>query len=62
MAVLSSPRSRHGGDLRLWAIFEYPHHALVSPRLVNIADEPLKAAHPALQEAMNLFQLTWVEL
>jgi len=53
--------SRHGDDLRLWAIFEYPDHALVSPQLADITDEPLAAAHPALQEAMNLFQLTWVD-
>jgi hypothetical protein len=53
--------SRHGDDLRLWAIYEYPGHTLISPELSNAVDEPLTMKHAALHEAMGLLQLTWAD-
>ncbi|RFA06881.1 hypothetical protein B7R21_17930 [Subtercola boreus] len=52
-------RSRHGDDLRMWAIFERPNDPEVSPRLTSATQAPLTPDTPELRDAMALHGLRW---
>ncbi|MDE8667717.1 hypothetical protein PY310_03865 [Pseudarthrobacter sp. H3Y2-7] len=51
--------SRHGDDLRLWAVFERPGDPQVSPKLgrTQIVDVHHDAA--AIKEAFEILKLKW---
>lgn len=53
--------SRHGDDLRLWAIFEQPDDPSVSPRLDGIALHELHSSTPEILCAFHLLGLAWAE-
>ncbi|RFA17725.1 RES domain-containing protein [Subtercola boreus] len=52
-------RSRHGDDLRMWAIFERPNDPDISPRLTNKTQGALTPDTPELRDAMTLHGLRW---
>ncbi|MET3812154.1 hypothetical protein ABIB14_003284 [Arthrobacter sp. UYEF3] len=51
--------SRHGDDLRLWAIFERPGDGLVSSKLRHSRSEELHPDSNAIKHAFQLLGLTW---
>jgi hypothetical protein len=51
--------SRHGDDLRLWAIFERPDDGVVSPQLWHIRTEELHHDSDAIKQALQMLGLTW---
>ena len=51
--------SRHGDDLRLWAIFERPGDSYVSPKLTHARPEELHHDSDAIKEAFQMLALTW---
>ncbi|MDP9886077.1 hypothetical protein J2W21_003602 [Sinomonas atrocyanea] len=51
--------SRHGDDLRLWALFERPGDPPVSPMLAGIRPEELDPDSAAVKEAFQTLGLTW---
>lgn len=51
--------SRHGDDLRLWAIFERPDDPEVSPHLTQLEQHPLSPDDPDLTSALAHLGLTW---
>ncbi|WP_457971696.1 RES domain-containing protein [Arthrobacter sp. D1-17] len=51
--------SRHGDDLRLWAIFERPGDGFVSPQLQHIKIEELHHDSDAIKHAFQMLGLTW---
>lgn len=51
--------SRHGDDLRLWAIFERPEDPSVSPKLRHIRPEELHHDSNAIKDTFQLLGLTW---
>lgn len=53
--------SRHGDGLALWAVFEQPGDPAVTPRLTDIAGNPLNAAAAELQEVFGIHHLAWVD-
>lgn len=54
--------SRHGDEIRVWAVFERAGDPARSPR-IQPSDEPAKVHpdHPELQEAFARFDLHWHE-
>ena len=54
--------SRHGDDLKLWAIFERPGDPEVSPRLTDLNLVTLHVTHPDLVAAMDLLDLEWATI
>ncbi|MDO5753191.1 RES domain-containing protein [Arthrobacter sp.] len=53
--------SRHGDDLRLWAIFEQPGDPSISPRLGHRANHELYPDNSDVLEAFRLLGLKWDE-
>lgn len=53
--------SRHGDGLLLWAIFERPDDATVSPLLIDIADTQVDADDMDLLEAMRIHRIVWAK-
>jgi len=51
--------SRHGDDLRLWAIFERPGDPHVSPKLTHARPEELHHNSEAIKDAFRMLGLTW---
>ena len=51
--------SRHGDDLRFWAIFERPGDGFVSPQLHHIQLEELHHDSDAIKHAFQMLGLTW---
>lgn len=51
--------SRHGDDLRLWAIFERPGESHVSPKLTHARPEELHHHSDAIKDAFQTLGLTW---
>lgn len=51
--------SRHGDDLRLWAIFERPGDPYVSPKLTHAHPEELRHDSEAIKDAFQTLGLTW---
>ena len=51
--------SRHGDDLRLWAIFEQPGDPSISPRLGHMAKQELHPDNSDVLEAFRLLGLKW---
>lgn len=51
--------SRHGDDLRLWAIFERPGDPHISPKLTHASSEDLHHASDAIKDAFRTLGLTW---
>jgi hypothetical protein len=51
--------SRHGDDLRLWAIFERPGDGFVSPRLRHSRSEELHHESDAIKNAFQMLGLSW---
>ncbi|MCG2624801.1 RES family NAD+ phosphorylase [Arthrobacter sp. I2-34] len=51
--------SRHGDDLRLWAIFERPGDGSLSPRLRHTRAEELHHDSNAIKDAFQMLGLTW---
>ncbi|MET3932161.1 hypothetical protein [Arthrobacter sp. OAP107] len=51
--------SRHGDDLRLWAIFERPGDPYVSPKLRHTRPEELHHDSDAIEDAFQLLGLAW---
>ena len=51
--------SRHGDDLRLWAIFERPGDPYVSPKLRHARPEELHHDSDAIKDAFQMLGLTW---
>ncbi|MCU1572330.1 MAG: hypothetical protein JWO93_412 [Micrococcaceae bacterium] len=51
--------SRHGDDLRLWAIFERPGDGYVSPKLQHARTEELHHDSDAIRHAFQMLDLTW---
>ena len=51
--------SRHGDDLRLWAIFERPGDPHVSPKLTHARPEELHHNSDAIKDAFRMLGLTW---
>lgn len=51
--------SRHGDDLRLWAVFEQPGDPSVSPRLRRTRIEALHHDSDSISGAFQLLGLTW---
>ena len=51
--------SRHGDDLKLWAVYERPGDPPVSPRLSDVSLVDLDASHPGLTTAMGILGLEW---
>jgi hypothetical protein len=53
--------SRHGDALLLWAIFERPDDAAISPLLIDLADTHVDADDMDLLEAMRIHRIAWAE-
>jgi hypothetical protein len=53
--------SRHGDDLLLWAVFEQPGDAAVSPRITNITASDLGVNSLDILEAFRILGLEWEE-
>lgn len=51
--------SRHGDDLKLWAIFERPGDPHVSPKLTHARTEELHHDSDAIKDAFRMLGLTW---
>lgn len=51
--------SRHGDDLRLWAVFERPGDPTVSPKLGQTQMVDLGHDAAAIQEAFEVLKLKW---
>jgi hypothetical protein len=51
--------SRHGDDLRLWAVFERPEDGDVSEWLGNCIASAIEDDDPELIEAMRIHRLNW---
>jgi hypothetical protein len=51
--------SRHGDDLKLWAIFERPGDPYVSPKLTHAKPEELRHDSEAIKDAFQMLGLTW---
>lgn len=51
--------SRHGDDLRLWAIFERPGDPYVSPKLTHAKPEELRHSSEAINDAFQTLGPTW---
>jgi hypothetical protein len=51
--------SRHGDDLRLWAIFERPSDGFVSPKLRNSRSEELHHDSEEIKHAFAMLGLSW---
>lgn len=51
--------SRHGDDLRLWAIFERPGDPHVSPKLTHARPEELHHDSDAIKDAFQTLGLAW---
>lgn len=51
--------SRHGDDLRLWAIFERPGDPYVSPKLRRMRPEELHHDSDAIKDTFKMLGLTW---
>jgi len=52
-------RSRHGDDLRMWAVFERPDQGEVSPQLVQRVGVDLSPESPDLIRALELHGIEW---
>jgi hypothetical protein len=50
-------RSRHGDDLRAWAVFERSDDGTISPHFSDIEPIELTPETPALQDALAVHQL-----
>lgn len=53
--------SRHGDDMKLWALFEQPGDPPISPHLSLIVHEELHPDNPDVLEAFRLLGLEWAE-
>lgn len=53
--------SRHGDDLRMWAIFERPGDQPFSQRLTILTEKEIPRSHPQLRAAFELHGLRWVD-
>lgn len=51
--------SRHGDDLRLWAVFERPGGSTSSPRIENVIEQILLGDAPEITEAFTMLGLRW---
>lgn len=51
--------SRHGDELRLWAVLERPADGDVSVLLDEAESEPIDENDPQLEEAMRIHRLQW---
>ena len=51
--------SRHGDDLRLWAVFERPGDPPVSPHLRHIRPEEIRHDSAVIRDAFQMLDLTW---
>ncbi|GAB2754938.1 RES domain-containing protein [Sinomonas soli] len=51
--------SRHGDDLRLWALFERPGDPYVSPKLRHTRMEDLHHGSAVIAEAFHMLDLRW---
>lgn len=54
-------RSRHGDDLRLWAIYEQPGDGVISSHITGHRIQPLEATDPHLVAAMVELGLFWTD-
>lgn len=53
--------SRHGDEVRMWAVFEQPHDPPISGHLTKLGEFSLEPDHPELLEAFRLLGLEWAE-
>ena len=51
--------SRHGDDLRLWAIFERPDDPSITPNVQDVIFHELQHDSPGINEAFRLLGLQW---
>jgi hypothetical protein len=51
--------SRHGDNVRLWALYERDTTTSAPPQVTAVSADPVNGDHPDLQEAMRLHRLTW---
>lgn len=54
--------SRHGDELRLWAIFERPGDPVISPKLGRTQVVDIHHDAAAIQEAFEILKLKWREV
>lgn len=51
--------SRHGDNLKLWAVFEQPADPPISPKLTGVSEHELQEDSPAILEAFTILGLTF---